>query len=153
MRTRSRVSQEPSPFSLPLFPRLCWPRRPARALPAPCAACPSTNAVKLSLEQNLGIQIDRLTQIQDISVASPHGVDSNLTSACSTPHKTSRRPARCRGKRRSRTPNFHTGRVAQTLRPRQLHIPMTARARHQQPVQEFRSALSSNVAFNITQPL
>jgi outer membrane protein TolC len=116
-------------------------------------------AVKLSLEQNLGIQIDRLNpQIQDLSVAQARtGWIPNLTSSLlNTSQNQPSTSALSGGQTKITDSQFSTQvGLAQTLKTGANYTFLwnSARATSTNLFTNFDPLLSSNVAFNITQPL
>jgi outer membrane protein TolC len=117
------------------------------------------DAVRLALEQNLGIQIDRLNpQIQDVSVAQARtGWIPNLTSSL-TNNSQNQPPtsALSGGQNKIVDSQFATAiGVAQTLKTG-ANYAFSWNSSRQSTTNLFTSfdpLLSSNVAFNITQPL
>ena len=117
------------------------------------------DAVKLALEQNLGIQIDRLNpQIQDITVAQARtGWIPNLTSSL-TNNSQNQPPtsALSGGQTKVTDSSFSTQLgLAQTLKTGANYSFAwnSARQTSTNLFTNFDPLLSSNVAFNITQPL
>jgi outer membrane protein len=117
------------------------------------------DAVKLALEQNLGIQIDRLNpQIQDISVAQARtGWIPNLTSSL-TNNSQNQPPtsALSGGQTKVTDSQFATAiGLAQTLKTGANYSFTwnSARQTSTNLFTNFDPLISSNVAFNITQPL
>ena len=116
-------------------------------------------AVKLALEQNLGIQIDRITpQIQDIAVAQARtGWIPNLTSTLTNASQNQPSTSALSGGQRKITDNTFATQigVAQTLKTGATYTFNwnSARATSTNLFTNFDPLLSSNVSFNITQPL
>ena len=117
------------------------------------------DAVKLALEQNLGIQIDRLNpQIQDISVAQARtGWIPNLTSSLTNNSQNSPpTSALSGGQTKVVDGQFATAiGLAQTLKTGANYTLSwnSARQTSTNLFTNFEPLLSSNVAFSITQPL
>ena len=117
------------------------------------------DAVKLALEQNLGIQIDRLNpQIQDISVAQARtGWIPNLTSSLTNNSQNSPpTSALSGGQTKVVDGQFATAiGLAQTLKTGANYSLSwnSARQTSTNLFTNFEPLLSSNVAFSITQPL
>ena len=117
------------------------------------------DAVKLALEQNLGIQIDRLNpQIQDVAVAQARtGWIPNLTSSLSNNSQNSpSTSALSGGQTKIVNGQFATAfGVAQTLKTGANYSLSwnSARQTSTNLFNNFDPLLSSGVAFNITQPL
>jgi outer membrane protein len=117
------------------------------------------DAVTLALEQNLGIQIDRLTpQIRDISVAQaktgwiPTVTSSLLKNSQNLPSTS----ALSGGQTKTSDSQFSTALgVAQTLKTGTSYSFNwnSARATSSNLFSNFEPLLSSNVAFSVTQPL
>src|SRR5438105_49152 len=117
------------------------------------------DAVKLALEQNLGIQIDRYNpQIQDVTVAQARsGWIPNLTSSLTNNSQNSPPTSALSGGQTKITDSqFATGvGLAQTLKTGANYAFTwnSARQTSTNAFTNFDPLLSSNVAFNITQPL
>jgi outer membrane protein len=117
------------------------------------------DAVKLSLEQNLGIQIDRLNpQIQDIAVAQARtGWIPNLTSSLlNTSQNQASTSALSGGQTKVTDSQFATQLgLAQTLKTGANYSFTWNNARQTSTnlFTNFDPLISSNIAFNITQPL
>ena len=129
---------------------------------APVRRLSVDEAVKLAIEQNLGIQIERFNpQIQDLSIAQTRASWApTLTSATSpTARPTTRPPARFRGRPDEgdrRTVRNHGRRRSSCCRPAANYsvswdgIPVDVH----QLLQQLRSRSSaSNLSLNVTQPL
>src|SRR6476619_2122659 len=117
------------------------------------------DAVKLALEQNLGIQIDRLNpQIQDVAVAQARtGWIPNLTSSLTNNSQNSpSTSALSGGQTKITNGQFATAiGLAQTLKTGANYSLSwnSARQTSSNIFTNFDPLLSSNVAFSITQPL
>jgi outer membrane protein len=136
-----------------------WAQTPARDAAGTVRRLSIDDAVKLALEQNLGIQIDRLNpQIQDIAVAQARtGWIPNLTSSL-TNNSQNQPPtsALSGGQTKVVDSQFATAiGLAQTLKTGANYSLSwnSARATSTNLFTNFEPLLSSNVAFSITQPL
>ncbi len=144
---------------------LCASLCPAALLAQPTAQTGTVRrlsvdeAVKLALEQNLGIQIDRLNpQIQDLTVAQARsGWIPNLTSSLNNNSQNSpSTSALSGGQTKIKDSQFSTAiGLAQTLKTGANYSFAwnSARQTSTNTFINFDPLLSSNVAFNITQPL
>ena len=142
-----------------LAPATARAQNPAQNATGPVRRLSVDDAVKLALEQNLGIQIDRMNpQIQDISVAQARtGWIPNLTSSLT--NNSQNQPstnALSGGQTKVTDSQFATAiGVSQTLKTGANYSFAwnSSRATSTNLFTNFDPLLSSNVAFNITQPL
>jgi outer membrane protein len=142
-----------------LGPAAAWAQTSAQDATGTVRRLSIDDAVKLALEQNLGIQIDRLNpQIQDISVAQARtGWIPNLTSSL-TNNSQNQPPtsALSGGQTKVVDSQFATAiGLAQTLKTG-ANYSLTWNSARQTSTNlftNFEPLLSSNVAFSITQPL
>ncbi len=117
------------------------------------------DAVKLALEQNLGIQIERLNpQIEDVALAQARSYwIPTVTSSLQTNSQNHRRAASCRAaRRRSRTRSSPPSSASARLLPTGANYSVgwnSARATSTNLFNNFNPLLSSNVAFSFSQPL
>src|SRR5687767_10371403 len=131
----------------------------APSAPGPVRRLSVDDAVKLALEQNLGIQIDRLTpQIRDISVAQartgwiPTLTSSLLNNSQNQPSTS----ALSGGQTKITDSQFSTAfGISQVLKTGTSYSFSwnNARLTSTNVFTNFEPLLSSNVAFNVTQPL